>query len=70
VVATTSPKAIFFTGGVAKAGDMLLKPMKESMEKHMLSIFKNKVELLPSGLPGVDVALLGAAALVLEKIKC
>ncbi len=66
IVATTSPKAIFFTGGVAMAGDILLKPIKESMEKHLLPIFQNKVEILASGLPGTDVAILGAAALVLE----
>lgn len=68
VVATTSPKAIFFVGGVAQAGDLLLKPIKENMEKNLLDIYKNSVEILPSGLPGIDVAILGAAALVLDNI--
>ena len=67
VVATLSPKAFFIVGGVASAGDLLLKPTRESMEKNLLSIYKNKIEVLPSGLPGMDVAILGAAALVMPQ---
>jgi glucokinase len=69
IVATTSPKAFFIVGGVALAGDLLLKPIKESLERNVMSIFKDKVEILPSGLPGIDVAILGSAALVCDMVK-
>ncbi|MDD4746137.1 MAG: ROK family protein [Salinivirgaceae bacterium] len=67
IVATLSPRAFFVVGGVARAGDLLLKPTRESMERNLLSIYKNKVKVLPSGLPGMDVAILGAAALVMSQ---
>lgn len=63
-VAYTSPEAIFLFGGLATAGDMLFKPVKEVMEKNLLNIYKNKVRLLASGLPENDAALLGAASLI------
>ena len=66
IVATLSPKAFFVVGGVASAGDLLIKPTRASLEENLLSIYKNKVEVLPSGLPGIDVAILGAAALVMN----
>ncbi len=69
VVATLSPQAIFFVGGVTKAGDILLDPIRQSMERHLMPIFKNKVKILPSGLPGIDSAILGAAALVIKEIQ-
>lgn len=63
-VAITSPQAIFLFGGLAKAEDLLLKPIKEKMEENLLNIYKNKVEILPSKLDGNNAAILGASALV------
>jgi glucokinase len=63
VVAITSPEAIFLFGGLVKAGDLLLVPVKKYMEQNLLKIFKNKVAILPSLLPGADAAILGASAL-------
>jgi len=71
-VAHTSPEAIIMFGGLAKAGDLIFKPTKRSMEEHLLGIFKNKVKLLPSGIPEGNAAILGASALIwndLEKIS-
>ena len=62
-VAITSPQAIFLFGGLAKAGEALFEPVRREMEANMLSIFKNKVRVLPSQL-GDDAAILGASALV------
>jgi glucokinase len=62
-VAITSPEAIFFFGGLAKAGDFILKPTKKYMEENLLHVFKNKIELVPSELPERDAAILGSAAL-------
>ncbi|MCK4662046.1 MAG: ROK family protein [Bacteroidales bacterium] len=63
-VAYTSPEAIFLFGGLANAGDLLLKPVKESMEANLFNIYKNKVQILLSQLKGNNVAILGASALV------
>ncbi len=64
VVAITSPQAIVFFGGLAKAGDMLMHHVHYHMEANMLRIYKNKVSLLYSALPDADAAILGASALV------
>lgn len=61
--AFTSPKAIVLFGGLAKSGDLIMKPIKESMERNMLNIYKNKVTLLFSELKESDAAVLGASAL-------
>jgi len=63
----TSPEAIFFFGGPVAAGELLFKPTRESMESHLMPIFKNKVKLLPSQLRMGDAAIVGASALVAGK---
>lgn len=67
-VAITSPEAIFLMGGLAKAGDLIFEPTKDHMELNMLSIFSNKVKLLPSQLDK-NVAIYGAAALVWNELE-
>jgi len=62
----SSPEAIILFGGVIKAGDLILKPTKEHMEKNLLPIFQNKVKLIFSELKEADAAILGASALVWE----
>jgi glucokinase len=64
VVAITSPEAIIFFGGVAKAGDLILVPTQRYMEQNLLNIYRNKVKLMLSALPDADAAILGASALV------
>ena len=64
MVAVTSPEAIIFFGGLAQAGDLLLKPLHHHLEENLLNIYKNKVKLLQSALPDADAAILGASALV------
>jgi glucokinase len=67
-VAHISPEAIILVGGLAGFGDMLFRPTKQSMEEHLLTIFKNKVKLLPSGLINTNVAIIGASALIWHDI--
>ena len=62
----SSPEAIILFGGVIKAGNLLLDPVKENMEKNLLPIFQNKVKLIFSELKESDAAILGASALVWE----
>lgn len=59
----SSPEAFIIFGGLAKAGDLIFKPVKEAMEENMLAVFKNKVKVLPSQLKDADAAVLGASAL-------
>lgn len=59
----SSPEAIILFGGLAKSGDLLMRPIKESMEKHMMPMFKGKVKVLISELKEADAAVLGASAL-------
>ncbi|WP_290395618.1 ROK family protein, partial [uncultured Duncaniella sp.] len=55
----SSPEAIILFGGLAKSGDLLMRPLRESMEKNMLHIFKGKVKVIPSELKEADAAVLG-----------
>jgi len=63
----SSPEAIILFGGVIKAGDYIMKPTREHMEKNLLPIFRDKVKLVFSELKEADAAILGASALVWEK---
>lgn len=67
-VAITSPKAIFLLGGLAKAGDLIVNPTRISLENNLLNIYKNKVQLLLSGMAELDVAIMGAAALAWKEL--
>lgn len=58
-----SPEAIFLFGGPTAAGDLLFRPTIESMESHLMPIFKNKIKILPSKLKMGDAAIVGASAL-------
>jgi ROK family protein len=40
-----------------------MRPIREAMEKNMLNIFKNKIQVIPSELKESDAAVLGASAL-------
>ena len=64
VVTITSPEAIFLFGGLSKAGKLLFDPTRWYMEENMLSVFKNKVKLHPSGIQGKNAAILGSSALI------
>jgi glucokinase len=62
----SSPEAVILFGGMTKAGDLILKPTREHMEKNLLPIFQHKVKLIFSELKEADAAILGASALVWE----
>jgi glucokinase len=68
-VAHTSPEAIFLFGGPMAAGNYILRPTIDSMEQHLIPIFKNKVKILPSQLKPGDAAIVGASALVYKELE-
>ncbi|MFA5323000.1 MAG: ROK family protein [Smithella sp.] len=63
-VAHTSPEAIFLSGGMATAGDTLLKPTQQYMEDFLYGVYRGTVKLMQSGLEVGQSAILGAAALI------
>jgi glucokinase len=68
-VAHLSPEAIILFGGLALAGDLIVKPTKDYMEEYMLNIFKDKVKIVTSAITGSNAAVLGAAALIWNELK-
>jgi glucokinase len=65
-------EAFFLFGGAAAAGDYIFNPTRESMERHLLPFYQNKVKILPSSLDAGSAAIVGASALVwkeLDKMK-
>jgi glucokinase len=63
----SSPEAIILFGGLTKAGDLILKPTRESMEENLIQVFQNKVKILVSHLKEADAAILGASALIWDR---
>ncbi len=63
MAAFSSPEAFILFGGLAKSGDLLMKPLKEAYDKNVLGIFKGKAKILLSELKESDAAVLGASAL-------
>ena len=59
----SSPSAFILFGGLTKAGELLLKPLREAMDRNMIKMFRGKVQILLSELKESDAAVLGASAL-------
>ena len=68
-VAHVSPARIFLFGGLAKAGSWIIDPAKKSMEEHLLPIYRNKIDIVPSALLKKNIAVLGAAALIWKRLN-
>ena len=60
--AFSSPEAFIFFGGMTKAGDLIMEPIKKAYDANVLNIFKGKAQFLVSGLEGASAAVLGASA--------
>ncbi len=63
-IALLSPEAIFITGGLAKAHEILIPEINKVVDKHSLKIFKDTCKILPSDLIEQNAGMLGAAALI------
>lgn len=61
--AFADPEAIILFGGVARAGDLLLDPMREAFRNSALHLYRDRVRFLLSGVKDSDAAILGAASL-------
>ena len=61
--AFASPEAYVFFGGMAKAGDLILDPIKRSYDANVMPIFRGKAQFLVSARDGASAAVLGASAI-------
>ena len=61
--AFSSPEAFIFFGGMTKAGELIMKPIREAYNAHVMKPFQNKAQFLVSGLDGASAAVLGASAI-------
>ena len=68
VVNVLNPEVIVVGGGVSLAGDVLMRPIKRSLCKHVMKHLKGKVKV-KRALLGNDAGVLGAALLAKEKIE-
>ncbi len=57
-----SPEAFIFFGGLTKAGDLIMNPIKKAYDETVLKIYKDKAKFLISSLEGSSAAVLGASA--------
>lgn len=68
IVCITSPSHIYLYGGVARSGDVILKPTRAYYEQYVLRNYTGKVQIGLSALPE-NAAVLGAAALAWKEIS-
>lgn len=61
--AFSAPEAFVIFGGLAKSGELIMKPIKEAFEKNVLPLWRGKVKILFSEMKEADAAILGASAL-------
>lgn len=65
IVWLLNPDAIILGGGVAGAGELLFKPIRDTIRSRTAAVFHEKLALLPAEL-GTDAGLIGAAALAAD----
>jgi glucokinase len=65
----SSPEAVFLFGGLVKAGELLLAPVRNYVDQNVMPIFRGRVKILPSGVSETNAAVLGAAALAWNELK-
>jgi len=60
-----NPQAIIIGGGVARAGDLVFKPVKKYLFEQLSGPFKDELQILPAHF-GHEAGTIGAAALALD----
>ena len=58
-----SPEAFVFFGGLSKAGDLIMDPIRRAYDENVLKIYRGKAKMLLSKLDDAKAAVLGASAL-------
>ncbi len=65
-IAFSAPEAIVLFGGLARAKEFLLEPIRKAMDENVLPLWRGKVKIVFSQLKESDAAILGASALAWE----
>ena len=65
VVWVLNPDTIVIGGGVAKAGDLILEPVRRTIRERTTDVFHGHLRVVPAAL-GNDAGIIGNAALALE----
>lgn len=58
-----SPEAIIFFGGLTKAGNLIMDPIRKAYDDNILYLYRGKAQMLVSELDDAGAAVLGASAL-------
>jgi glucokinase len=69
MAACFDPEAIVLSGGVVRAGNTLLKPLRKHFEESLLHIFKGQIPILISKYPEGQAAVLGATLWLQQSIE-
>ncbi|MEM8998889.1 MAG: ROK family protein [Bacteroidota bacterium] len=64
--AFTQPEAFILMGGLTNSGKWIMEPLEKYFNTFLLDVYKGKVKLMYSGMPGKTAAISGAAALIWE----
>lgn len=67
LVNTYNPEKVVISGGVSKAGDQILGPIREVVQQQAMPIARDAVRIVPGKL-GSQAGPLGAAGLVMKRI--
>ncbi len=59
----SAPEAFILFGGLTKSGELIMRPLRDSLEKNLMGLWRGKVKVLLSELKEADAAVLGASAL-------
>ena len=65
VVWVLNPDTIVIGGGVAKAGDLLLDPIRRTIRERTIDVFHENLRIVPAAL-GNDAGIIGNASLALD----
>ncbi len=68
MVSYFNPEAIILFGGLVEADNLIMKPVQNYFEKYVLSIYRDKIKILKSGLQNGKAAVLGACSFVRQEI--
>lgn len=68
IVWILNPDAIVIGGGVAMAGDLLFKPVRQHMQSVLNPVFFDDLEILPARF-GAEAGVVGCAALAVDELK-
>ena len=63
---TLVPDAFIIGGGVAKAGDLLMKPLLARLESQLFHLHMEELKILPARF-GSESGLLGAGAMAMDE---